>query len=78
MLKNTFSLICFWSRTSISTVFCMPRYSSQFLPSPFIFHINHINMRIHGNHFAKNQMEPNGTFLDNSKYDHWIQHKKLV
>ena len=24
------------------------------------------------------QMEPNGTFWENSKYDHWILHKKLV
>ena len=24
------------------------------------------------------QMEPNGTFWENSKYDYWILHKKLV
>ena len=24
------------------------------------------------------QMEQNGTFLDNFKYDHWILHRKLV
>ena len=24
------------------------------------------------------QTEQNGTFLENSKYDHWILHKKLV
>ena len=24
------------------------------------------------------QMEQNGTFVDNSKYDYWILHKKLV
>ena len=24
------------------------------------------------------QMEQNGTFLENSKYDHWILHKKLI
>ena len=24
------------------------------------------------------KMEGNGTFLENSKYDHWILHKKLV
>ena len=24
------------------------------------------------------QMEQNGTFLDNSKYDYWILHTKLV
>ena len=24
------------------------------------------------------QMEPKGTFWENSKYDHWILHKKLV
>ena len=44
-------------------------------------------MRFHGNQIrdysssftAKNiQMEQNGTFLENSKYDYWILHKKLV
>ena len=24
------------------------------------------------------QMEPNGTFWENSKYDFWLLHKKLV
>ena len=24
------------------------------------------------------QIEQNGTFLDNSKYDNWILHKKLI
>ena len=49
------------------------------------------NMGFHGNQIGdivpillvKNilltfQMEQNGTFLDNFKYDYWILHKKLV
>ena len=41
------------------------------------------NGRYSKNFTAKNilltfQMEQNGTFLENSKYDYWILHKKLV
>ena len=41
------------------------------------------NRRYSGIFTAKNilltfQMEQNGTFLENSKYDYWILHKKLV
>ena len=56
-----------------------------------IFDNNYGNMGFHGNQIedmvpillVKNvlltfQMEQNGTFLDNFKYDYWILHKKLV
>ena len=52
---------------------------------------DYLNMSFHGNQIGdivpillvENdlltfQMEQNGTFLDNSKYDCWILHKKLV
>ena len=55
------------------------------------FDKNYGNMGFHGNQIedmvpillVKNvlltfQMEQNGTFLDNFKYDYWILHKKLV
>ena len=38
-----------------------------------IFDEDPMNLSFHGN-----QMEPNGTFWENSKYDYWILHKKLV
>ena len=58
-----------------------------------IFCEDYLNMSFHGNQIGdiglvpillvENvlltfQMEQNGTFLDNSKYDYWILHKKLV
>ena len=56
-----------------------------------IFDKNYGNMGFHGNQIGdmvailmvKNvlltfQMELNGTFLNNSKYDYWILHKTLV
>ena len=62
-------------------------YIFQFAP---IFLKDHKNMSFHGNKMeiyssnfpAKNvlltfQMEQNGMFLENSKYDHLILHKKL-
>ena len=42
-----------------------------------------IKLRYSSNFTAKNilltfQMEQNGTFLQNSKYDNWVLHKELV
>ena len=63
----------------------------MFLHSCPIFYKDYQNISFHGNQkeamlpilLVKNvlltfQMEQNGTFLDNSKYDFWILHKKLV
>ena len=57
---------------------------------PFLYK-DCINMSFHGNQVGyivaifllKNilltfQLEQNGTFLENSEYDYWILHKKLV